>query len=336
MSSARITALRPPLALEGGRVTIEGGPFHVESGLPQVTAGGEPARVVFASSSRVVFVVPPGGGGPVPLRVEGVTGETPILHTGELVARGIHQVDNPAIDAEGAVYLTFSGSRGQQGPVSIYRVRGRGPREIFASGIINPTSLAFDPGGRLHVSSRFEGAVFAVGAEGQLERVAHDLGIACGLALHPDGTIYVGDRSGTIFRVGPGDATSAVATLPSSVAAYHLALTPDGGALYVSVPTLASHDAVYRIALPGGEVTRLPTRFGRPQGLAFDPAGRLHVVEALAGASGIYRLDDDGAPELVLAGEGLVGLAFGPRGEIVVTSNEQAWRIGPAAPASHD
>jgi sugar lactone lactonase YvrE len=329
MSPVRITALRPPLAVEGGRVTIEGGPFAVEHGLPRVTVGGEPARVVFGSASRLTLVVPPVGGGPLPLRVEGVTGETPILHTGEVVARGIHQVDNPAIDREGSIYLTFSGSRGQQGPVSVYRVSPGGAREIFASGITNPTGLAFHPDGRLHVSSRFEGAVFALGAEGQLERVAHDLGIACGLVFHPNGTLYVGDRSGTIFEIGPGGATSALATVPGSIAAFHLALAPDGGALYVSGPTLASHDPLYRVALPSGEVTSLPGRFGRPQGLAFDAAGRLHVVEALAGASGVYRLDDGGPPELVLAGESLVGLAFGPRGEIVVTSNEQAWRLAP-------
>jgi hypothetical protein len=48
MSSARITALRP-----GGRVTIDGGPFDVERGLPRITVGGETARVVFGSRSRL-------------------------------------------------------------------------------------------------------------------------------------------------------------------------------------------------------------------------------------------------------------------------------------------
>jgi sugar lactone lactonase YvrE len=327
MSPARITALRPPLAVEGGRVTIEGGPFPVERGLPLVTVGGEPARVVFGATSRLTFVVPRTAGGRLPVRVEDVAGETPILHTGALVATGIHQVDNPAIDQDGAIYLTYSGSRGQQAPVSVYRVGRGGGREIFASGITNATGLAFDPGGRLHVSSRFEGAIFAVHRDGEVERIAQDLGIACGLAFQPDGRLYVGDRSGTIFRIDPGGETTVLTTLPASGAAFHLALAPDGSALYVTGPTLATRDALRRVSLPDGEVTTLAARFGRPQGLAVDAAGRLHLVEALAGASGVYRLDEAGHAEMVLAGESLVGLAFGSGGETVVASNENAWRL---------
>ena len=43
-------------------------------------------------------------------------------------------------------------------------------------------------------------------------------------------------------------------------------------------------------------------------------------------------------PERVLAGAGLVGLAFAPGGAVVVTSNELAWRVDElsAAPAPFD
>ena len=47
---------------------------------------------------------------------------------------------------------------------------------------------------------------------------------------------------------------------------------------------------------------------------------------ALAGASGLYRFDDlVGTPELVVSGGSLVGVAFGPAGELVVASNETAY-----------
>jgi hypothetical protein len=50
------------------------------------------------------------------------------------------------------------------------------------------------------------------------------------------------------------------------------------------------------------------------------------VVEALAGASGVYRLTrDDATPELIASGGALVGVAFGPSGEFVVASNETAY-----------
>ena len=82
---------------------------------------------------------------------------------------------------------------------------------------------------------------------------------------------------------------SPFASLPSSVAAYHLAWSAVEGVLYASVPTLATRDAIYRIDRHGG-VTTVYDGFGRPQGLAVDAEGALYVAEALAGSSGIYRL----------------------------------------------
>jgi len=242
------------------------------------------------------------------------------------LATGLHLVDSPVFDVEGNLYVTYSGSRGQEAPVSIFRVTRAGTREPYVSGIVNPTSMVMGPDRQLYVSSRFEGAVYRVNADGTHERIASDLGVACGLAFDPEGMLYVGDRSGTIFRVKNGTAET-FATLPASVAAFHLAISPSGE-LFVSAPTLASYDHVYRIDRQGG-VRSLLTPFGRPQGLAFSPhEGVLHVVDALAGGSGLYRLPDlDGEPELVATGGGFVGVAFGPEGELAVASNETAYRF---------
>jgi sugar lactone lactonase YvrE len=129
-----------------------------------------------------------------------------------------------------------------------------------------------------------------------------------------------------LFRVDRAGHATAFASLPPSIAAFHLAIGPDN-AVYVTGPTMSSYDAVYRIA-PDGSVTIRHAGFGRPQGLAFDASGTLFVVEALAGVSGLYRLPQDGAPELRLAGPGLVGVAFDSLGGLVVCSNETAYRLG--------
>jgi len=323
---ARVTAIHPQAAIEGGRITIHGEGFAVDGPfLPEVRIGDARARIVYASSTGLGAMVPAGlEGGRATVRVAGAT-DTTHLDIASPFATGLHQVDNPVFDRDGNLYVTYSGTRGQQVPVSIFRVRPNGTRETFSSGIVNPTSLAIDPQGRLHVSSRFEGTVYRVMEDGSAEPFASDLGVACGLAFADDGTLFVGDRSGTIFRVDDKGRASTFASLPASVAAFHLAIGPDH-ALYVTGPTLSSYDVLYRIERDG-TVAATYEAFGRPQGLAFDDDGRLFVVEALAGASGLYRYRPGATPELVLAGPSLVGVAFSPDGVMVVSSNETAYRL---------
>ena len=118
------------------------------------------------------------------------------------------------------------------------------------------------------------------------------------------------------------------ASIPPSVAAFHLAFGPDGF-LYVAAPTLASHDVVYRVS-PAGEVDTFCSGLGRPQGLAFDADGNLYVVDALAGANAIFRIRPDrpGVKECVMNGGALLGIAFDPRGGIIVCSSETIYRLG--------
>ncbi len=327
MFPATITRVHPGRAVEGGRLVVDGSGFSVDAPF-SMRLGDQRVRLVFASSTRLVAVVPSElEGGPLSIQLDGAVSEPAFVSIGSAMATGLHQVDNPAFDEAGNLFVTYSGSRGQEAPVSIFRVTPAGTREPFASGIVNATSMSFGPDGRLYVSSRFEGAVYRVGADGTPEQVASDLGVACGLTFDADGCMYVGDRSGTIFRVRDGRATP-FATLPPSVAAFHLAMSPEGE-LFVTAPTLASYDHIYRVSRDG-EVRTVPTPLGRPQGLAFAPDGVLHVIDALAGRSGLYRFADiesEPEPELIVSGSALVGVAFGSRGELVVASNETVYRF---------
>ena len=326
MARPTIASVTPLRAVEGGRITLRGAGFPVDT-IPEVTVGGQRALVAFASSTRIVVTVPADvDPGPAPIRTEDLPGATAYVSVGGSWATGLHQVDNPVFDREGNLFVTYSGSRGQESPVSIFRVNPSGTREPFVSGIVNATSMAIGPDGQLYVSSRFEGAVYRVTMEGKHELVASELGVACGLAFDHDGLLYVGDRSGTIFRVRDHRAEP-FASLPASVAAFHLAISLQGE-LFASGPTLSTYDHVYRIGSDGNVRSVLAT-FGRPQGLAFSPVdGALHVVDALAGRSGLYRLTDlDGEPELLVAGCGFIGVAFGPSGELAVASNDTAYRF---------
>ncbi len=324
-SQARITSIQPVWAIPGGRITVEGADL-VTHGVPTVQVGACPARVVRASSRAVSVIVPAEvDGGHAAVRIEGVLGETAFVDLGAPIATGLHQVDSPVIDDGGQLYFTYSGTRGADAAVSLFRVGRDGFREPFVSGMTNATSMALAPDGRLHVSSRFDGTVYRVEADGRYELVASDLGVACGLAFDRDGTLYVGDRSGTVFRMEPSGQPKPFAAVPQSVAAFHLAWGPDD-ALYVTAPTLAPRDHVYRVD-SSGTVETVCSVLGRPQGLAFDAQGTLYVVEALAGVSGLYRIESDGSATRMLAAPALVGLAFDPAGGLVVVSSDTAYRL---------
>ena len=325
MPDPTVTAIVPLRAVEGGRIAIHGDGLPVED-WSDITIGGQPVRVSFASTRRLILYVPSDlEGGAAPIKLGTSLGQTIFVSVGSTWATGLHQVDNPVFDDAGNLFVTYSGSRGQEAPVSIFRVTPSGTRETFASGIVNATSMAFGPDGHLYVSSRFEGAVYRIAPDGTHEQVASDLGVACGIAFDADGTMFVGDRSGTIFRLREGRA-EAFASIPASVAAFHLAMSP-WGELFVSAPTLGSYDHVYRIDRDA-RIRTVPTPLGRPQGLTFSPDGTLHIVDALAGSSGLYRFPNlDGPPELVVSGGALIGAAFGPHGEIVVASNDTAYRF---------
>jgi sugar lactone lactonase YvrE len=321
-----IIGVSPRAACERGRVAVHGRDFDLRGGAPEVRLGDAPVRLASARPSRLTFRVPPDtASGPTAIHVDGADGDAPMVEIGTVVARGLHQVDNPAVDAEGRLYVTYSGARGESVPVSIFRIGVDGTRESFVTGLVNPTAMILGPDNHLYVSSRFEGVVYKVDESGQFEAAVSDVGVACGLAFGPDGTLFVGDRSGTVFRVRANGQATMIATLPASVAAFHLAMGPDR-CLYVTAPTLTSRDSVYRVHLDG-EVEVVWSGFGRPQGLAFGPDGLLYVVEALAGASGLYRLTPGRDPELMASGEGFVGLAFAPSGEVFVASNDTAWRV---------
>ncbi len=70
---ACVAAVRPPWAIESGRITIEGSGFPIDQPhLPNVRVGDARARVVYASSTRIAALVPPGlEGGRTPVRIDG-------------------------------------------------------------------------------------------------------------------------------------------------------------------------------------------------------------------------------------------------------------------------
>ncbi len=229
------------------------------------------------------------------------------FRVGQLIAGELHSVANPVVDPGGTIYCTYSGTRGEKVPFSVYAVAQDGEKQPFLADITNATSLVIGPDRQLYISSRHTGVVYRSTFDKQVEKYAEGLGIATGLAFDSNGNLFVGDRGGYIHRVTPGREAAVFCELEPSVSAYHLAVDAEDF-LYVSGPTLSSQDSIYRIP-PDGRPEVFFRGFGRPQGLAFDSAGNLQVVASYKGKKGIYTFKN-GEPRLTVAAPMLVGLAY--------------------------
>jgi sugar lactone lactonase YvrE len=326
-SSPRIESVKPAAALPGGEITVMGSGFAVRNhARPQVQFGAADGNLIVAADNFLVARVPEGAaGGAVRVRMGGVESAPYPMALGVQVADNLHPVMSPAVDANGNVYVTFSGQRGQKVPVSLYKITANNSVKPYITELVNPTGLAIDREGFLFVSCRNDGTIHRVSPDGRAMQWMEGMGIATGLAFDKGGSLYVGDRSGTIFKIAPDREIFVFATLEPSVAAYHLAFSPTGD-LYVSGPTTSSFDRIFRIT-PAGEVSVFFRGLGRPQGLAFDRAGNLYVAASLGGKRGIVRISSDAKAEVALGGSNIVGMALLPSHRAMIVTNSALFSL---------
>ena len=305
-----IDSIDPMCALPGGEIRISGSGLRPpELRRPQVRFGDVDGSIIISAEQFIVARVPEGAAsGQVVVATNGHKSNPGEVRVGVPIAENLHPVANPAIDADGNIYVTFSGSRGQKVPVAIYRVDNNYDVKPFLHEMMNATGMAFDRAGSLYVSSRYDGTVYRVAQNGTMTSYAEGMGVATGIAFDPAGNLYVGDRSGTIFKIDRDRQIFVFAMLEPSVSAYHLAFGNNGN-LYVSGPTTSSFDAIQQID-PHGAVSVFYRGLGRPQGLAVDVDGNLYVAASLNGRRGIVRVTPDRKASLVVSGQNLVGLAF--------------------------
>ena len=150
------------------------------------------------------------------------------------------------------------------------------------------------------------------------------MGIGTGLGIRSGRNLYVGDRSGTVFKISRQRQIYVFATIEPSIAAYHLAFGPDDH-LYVTGPTTSSFDCIHRVS-PDGAVENYYRGLGRPQGLA---RRRWKLVRrCLSGGpprdcpyrSGSQR-------RVVPLGPNIVGLAFLPSKALAVATSNALYRV---------
>lgn len=326
-----ISGVQPEAAITGGELAIRGTGFTRGMGLeaaerPKVLIGDVAAPIVIGSRELVIVKVPEGASaGELTVESGDEVSEVWSCDIGIPVAENLHPVANPAVDALGNIYTTFSGSRGQKVPVAVYRIDLNFALRPFVSDMMNATAIAVGPDGLIYISSRFDGMIYQATPTGNMSVFVEGMGVATGITFDPLGNLYVGDRSGTIFKISPSRQIYVYATMEPSISAYHLAWGPDQN-LYVSGPTTSSFDSVYKVA-ENGDVEHYFRGLGRPQGMAFDVDGNLYVAASLMGRKGVVRIRPDGTAEHFLSGPGIVGLAFSPSRAMIVTTTNAVYRV---------
>ncbi len=329
--AGRIISVNPPYAIPGGEIIINCENFELNT-----TEGfgcffdGKAARLNGAAANRILAIVPDDFDTTdveIYLESGGERSESFNITVGKKLAGEMHLVANPAVDPkDDSIIITRSGSRGQQLPVTLFRLEPDGFLSEISAGVLNPTGIAFNQSGELFVTARADGEVCQINRDSETVIYASDLGIATGIAFDGKGEMFVGDRSGTIYRVTSLGNAESFAVLEPSVSAYHLAFGADGK-LYVSAPGLSSFDAITRIDQAGFDET-FYRGLGRPQGIAFDRAGNLYAAACLQGRHGIVKISESGEnAELFVAGMNIVGLCFTRRGEIIAATNEAIYSL---------
>lgn len=330
-ANSPIVSVSPEFAIPGGEIVINC--KDLEIGDPAefgCEIGGARAKVTGASPYRVLAVVPEESEwGTADIRFFSGGNElaSSRVVVGKRLAGDLHMVGNPAVDPkDGSIVLTRSGSRGQQLPVTLFRLNADGFVSEMSATVMNPTGMAFDSHGRLVVTNRADGEVVQINSDSEVVPLAGDLGIATGIAFDSNGDMFVGDRSGTVFRITAFGNAETWAVLEPSVSAYHMAFGPEGS-LFLTAPGLCSHDVVYRVDT-SGDVGIFFKGLGRPQGLAMDSDGNIYVAACLEGRHGIVKISVDGATaEMFVAGMGVVGLCFTRSGEMVVATADAVFSI---------
>jgi hypothetical protein len=146
---AVIKRIDPGTGISGGEIAIElTGPGRDPAQPLRVFVDRAEAHIVAASRHRLLALVPAlARGGEVEVSIgldeaDGSAGTLSFL-AGYKVGDGFHSVANPAFDpADGSLFVTRSGSRGEHVPVSLYRVSDKDVVEEFSGDVTNPSAIA--------------------------------------------------------------------------------------------------------------------------------------------------------------------------------------------------
>ena len=335
MPPTRITAIHPLRAIEGGRVDVDGAAFPDRRGRSclEVRIGDlRGARWCFASRPRgSASSCRPGlDGGRAAVRIAPFRRRpaAAFVDIAAPFATGLHQVDNPGLRSRRQPLRHLQRHARPAGAgVDLPRAPERHARNLLVGHREPDVDGDRSVGTALRVEPvRGHGLSRAAGRDDRSRSPTISASPAASRSRPTACSSSATDR-------GPSSASTPTATRRRSrrcrraSPAFHLAIGPDR-ALYVTGPTLSSYDPLYRIEPDAhGHDARTPGSGDRRGSRSIRPARSLSSTRSpdRAGCTASGRTAN---PKLVLAGPGLVGVAFDRRaGRSSSSSNETAYRL---------
>jgi len=178
-----LDALHPRTALPGAAFELTGSNLltaHAGT-LPAASFGDTRASIDLARPTRALVRVPTGAiSSDLVLRAGGHASNPLHANIGVPMAEDLHIVSNPAADADGNLFAMVSGPRGEQVPVSIFRIARDLQLTPFVRNLLNVSALAFGPPNDfgqsdLYASSRAEGVIYRITPAGAISIYAEGM-----------------------------------------------------------------------------------------------------------------------------------------------------------------
>ncbi len=328
MNKIIIKEINPPMGLPGGLVTIFGkrfNPWNMEH--THLHFSNSTAWIEGMSETLLLTSIPPNStSGDVYIDMGGYQSNRFPFVVPDAVVGGLHLVDNPVVDSMGSIYATNSGNRGELTPVSIYRINQDQEKELYLTGITNATSLAIGKDDSLYIASRFDGKIYRSEKQGQYEVFSQGLGTAFGLAVNSQGDIFVGDRTGSIFKIDQSGQASFLTSVPQSYIAFHLTLDSQDN-LYVSNPVHMGENFIYRIDNKTGKRSVYYNGLSLFHGFIFDSQDNLYLTETKRNESRVIKIKDGQYVSTVLTGTNFIGLCFDRKQNLIVATATSLYMI---------
>ena len=158
----KIESIQPKIGLPGGEIRLLGKGFEPEeSSNISVFFGDTNSRIDAVSKNMIMTTIPEDcTSSEVTVQKDSIASEPFYFKIPLPIITGLHLVDNPTIDSNDTIYATFSGGRGENTPISVFKVVNFKEKRIYLKGIVNATSLTIDNHDVLYILSRFNGKLY--------------------------------------------------------------------------------------------------------------------------------------------------------------------------------